>query len=143
MKDITKKYTKDGVTVVWKPSLCMHSGICFRGLPKVFDPRRKPWVEMDGAARGHDDAFGLEEGPFAIFDPYAVIIDCVTEDGLGQSALCRRQKPTFAQWAWPSPPSPAGLTSASTSTARPANWLYESSQPRRSRPRPSDRRLFH
>ena len=46
-------------------------------------------VKVDGSARRHNDAFGLEERPFAIFDPYAVIIDCVTEDGPGQSALCR------------------------------------------------------
>src|SRR5690349_12782520 len=28
----------------------MHSGICFRGLPKVFDPRRRPWVELQNAS---------------------------------------------------------------------------------------------
>lgn len=49
MMEIIKRYTKDGVTVVWKPSICTHSTVCFRGLPAVFDPRRKPWVEMDGA----------------------------------------------------------------------------------------------
>ena len=47
-KEIVKRYTKDGVTVIWKPSLCIHSGICARGLPHVFDPRRRPWVVMDG-----------------------------------------------------------------------------------------------
>jgi uncharacterized Fe-S cluster protein YjdI len=47
-KDIIKRYTKDGVTVIWKPSLCIHSGICARGLPHVFDPKRRPWVVMDG-----------------------------------------------------------------------------------------------
>ena len=47
MKNITKRYTNGEVTVVWQPGLCMHSGICFRGLGEVFDPRRKPWIEMD------------------------------------------------------------------------------------------------
>ncbi len=41
------KYSKGDVTVVWKPDICIHSGICFRGLPEVFDPRRRPWIEMD------------------------------------------------------------------------------------------------
>lgn len=44
MKDITKKYTNNELTIVWKPSQCIHSGICFKGLPAVFDPRRRPWV---------------------------------------------------------------------------------------------------
>jgi uncharacterized Fe-S cluster protein YjdI len=27
----------------------MHSTICFKGLPEVFNPRKRPWVEMQGA----------------------------------------------------------------------------------------------
>ena len=49
MRDITKKYSNGEVTIIWKPSLCKHSAICFRGLPEVFDPRRKPWIEADRA----------------------------------------------------------------------------------------------
>ena len=47
-KDIIKRYSNGEITVVWQPSLCVHSGICARGLPKVFDPRRRPWVILDG-----------------------------------------------------------------------------------------------
>jgi uncharacterized Fe-S cluster protein YjdI len=42
-------YKKDKTTVIWKPALCTHSGICFRGLPSVFDPRRKPWIVTENA----------------------------------------------------------------------------------------------
>ncbi|MFN5477395.1 MAG: (4Fe-4S)-binding protein [Sphingobacteriales bacterium] len=27
----------------------MHSGKCVRGLPLVFDPRRKPWIDAQAA----------------------------------------------------------------------------------------------
>lgn len=45
----TKRYTRDGVTVVWKPDVCIHSAICFKGLPRVFNPNKRPWVNMDGS----------------------------------------------------------------------------------------------
>jgi uncharacterized Fe-S cluster protein YjdI len=46
--DIVKRYSNGEIIVVWQPSLGVHSGICARGLPKVFDPRRRPWVILDG-----------------------------------------------------------------------------------------------
>lgn len=49
MENITKKYTNGEVTIVWKPAECIHSGICFRGLGGVFDPRKRPWVTIGGA----------------------------------------------------------------------------------------------
>lgn len=49
MKDITKKYTNGEVTIVWKPTLCIHSAICFKGLGQVFDPQKRPWVTPEGA----------------------------------------------------------------------------------------------
>lgn len=48
--NITKKYTNGEVTVVWKPALCIHSGLCVSGLPKVFNSSKSPWVEMTGAS---------------------------------------------------------------------------------------------
>jgi len=49
MSDITKKYTNGEVTIVWKPDMCIHSAICFRGLGEVFDPKKRPWVNPQGA----------------------------------------------------------------------------------------------
>lgn len=48
-KKITKKYKNNDITVVWQPHICIHSAICFRGLPAVFDPRERPWVRIEGA----------------------------------------------------------------------------------------------
>lgn len=47
---MTKKYSNGEVTVIWKPELCVHSGICARGLPGVFNPKRKPWVDALAAS---------------------------------------------------------------------------------------------
>ncbi|WP_394992060.1 (4Fe-4S)-binding protein [Emticicia sp.] len=48
-RKITKKYSNGEVTVVWQPHLCIHSTICFRGLPNVFDPRKRPWITPENA----------------------------------------------------------------------------------------------
>jgi uncharacterized Fe-S cluster protein YjdI len=47
--DITKRYSNSEITVVWKPALCIHSGACARGLIKVFDPRRRPWIVLENS----------------------------------------------------------------------------------------------
>jgi uncharacterized Fe-S cluster protein YjdI len=49
MKDITKKYTNGEVTIVWKPDLCVHSALCFKGLGEVFDPKKRPWITPEGS----------------------------------------------------------------------------------------------
>ena len=45
--EIIKNYTNNEVTVVWQPAKCIHSAICFKGLPHVFDPRKRPWVSLE------------------------------------------------------------------------------------------------
>ena len=45
-----KHYTKEHVTVVWQPKKCIHSAVCVRGLPTVFQPASKPWIKMEGAS---------------------------------------------------------------------------------------------
>jgi uncharacterized Fe-S cluster protein YjdI len=44
-----RKYTNGEITVYWKPAACIHATYCFRELIEVFDPGRRPWVDMKGA----------------------------------------------------------------------------------------------
>lgn len=52
-EDLVKEYSNEDTTVVWKPSLCQHSAKCFMGLGAVFDPRRRPWVDLTQSTSEH------------------------------------------------------------------------------------------
>ena len=47
--DKIKEYSNKDVTIVWKPEKCIHSAVCVKGLPQVFQPKEKPWVKIDMA----------------------------------------------------------------------------------------------
>lgn len=42
-----RKYKNKDITVYWKPSTCIHASACINGLPRVFNPRRRPWVKLE------------------------------------------------------------------------------------------------
>lgn len=43
-------YETDEIVVTFAPSVCRHTGVCVRGLPKVFDIRRKRWIALEAAS---------------------------------------------------------------------------------------------
>ena len=47
-----KEYANEEVTVIWKSDRCIHSENCFKGLSAVFDPNKRPWVNVQGASTG-------------------------------------------------------------------------------------------
>jgi uncharacterized Fe-S cluster protein YjdI len=49
MSKETIRYTREDITVVWKPDVCIHSAVCVKGLHAVFNPAKRPWINMDGA----------------------------------------------------------------------------------------------
>ena len=49
-KSRIKKYEKEGLTINWEPDKCIHSAICVKTLPKVYDPNAKPWIKPENAS---------------------------------------------------------------------------------------------
>ena len=41
-----KEYSNGEVTIVWQPKLCIHSGVCVRTLPKVYNTKERPWINL-------------------------------------------------------------------------------------------------
>lgn len=48
---MTKEYKKEDVTIIWNDSKCTHSAFCAKGLPSVFKPREKPWIQVDNETK--------------------------------------------------------------------------------------------
>ncbi|WP_194778396.1 (4Fe-4S)-binding protein [Pararhodonellum marinum] len=43
------EYQNGEVTILWKPKLRIHAGVCVRTLPKVYDPKARPWIKAGNA----------------------------------------------------------------------------------------------
>lgn len=42
-----QSYEAPGIVVTFDPNICRHTGICLRGLPAVFDIKRRRWVRPE------------------------------------------------------------------------------------------------
>jgi uncharacterized Fe-S cluster protein YjdI/CDGSH-type Zn-finger protein len=51
-----REYSTGEIVVEWQPRLCFHSHNCIRALPQVFDPDRRPWVDIEAASAGQIEA---------------------------------------------------------------------------------------
>mgnify|MGYP003665434121 CR=1 FL=1 len=47
---IAKEYSNGDITIIWKPQKCIHSAICVKRLPEVYNPKEKPWIKIDNAS---------------------------------------------------------------------------------------------
>lgn len=44
-----KTYSGESINVSFDPDLCQHAAECVRGLPDVFEVKRRPWIIVDNA----------------------------------------------------------------------------------------------
>lgn len=44
--DLTREYATHAIRVQWFAGRCIHSAECVRAAPMVFDPRRRPWIDL-------------------------------------------------------------------------------------------------
>lgn len=53
MEDTSKTYSNGEVTIIWKPQVCIHSTVCWKGtagLKEVFNPAERPWIKPEAAS---------------------------------------------------------------------------------------------
>lgn len=51
-----QEYRSKSFMVRFDPHVCIHSARCVSGLPSVFDVKRRPWIDVDGAEAERIDA---------------------------------------------------------------------------------------
>jgi uncharacterized Fe-S cluster protein YjdI len=101
MSDRLQVYETDQVRVSFDPKRCMHSGVCLRALPAVFDVSRRRWIDPARASAE---------------DVMAAVAKCPS--GALQSALVTAVHPSISR---PGPTTPAGdpVSIESTDPTRP------------------------
>lgn len=45
----THEYAAGEITVIWQPKKCIHAGVCVKTLPKVYNPKERPWLKPENA----------------------------------------------------------------------------------------------
>ena len=45
----TIHYSNNEITLKWQPDVCQHAAECVKRLPKVYNPKAKPWITIENA----------------------------------------------------------------------------------------------
>jgi uncharacterized Fe-S cluster protein YjdI len=51
-----ERHSNGEITVTYDPQVCTHAGRCVKGLPVVFDAKREPWIDVNGATAAEVEA---------------------------------------------------------------------------------------
>ena len=62
-------YPASGITVTFDPNVCVHSALCVRTLPRVFDVRRAQWIDAH-AGEAHAIAEAIDRCPSGALQYY-------------------------------------------------------------------------
>ncbi len=46
MYEVKKHYSNEDITVIWKPDVCKHSTKCWKASSAIFNPKRRPWIDV-------------------------------------------------------------------------------------------------
>ncbi|MGB5435440.1 MAG: (4Fe-4S)-binding protein, partial [Maribacter sp.] len=41
----------EDLAIIWRPGKCIHSGICVKKLPQVYNPKERPWIKQHNASK--------------------------------------------------------------------------------------------
>jgi len=58
-----KEYSNGEITVIWKPEVCVHSGVCVKKSPEVFRPQEKPLIKIESTT-SNEIMRTVEQCPF-------------------------------------------------------------------------------
>lgn len=47
---VAKEYRGERIAVHWEPRFCIHVANCINAEPEVFDPMRRPWIDLEPAS---------------------------------------------------------------------------------------------
>lgn len=45
----THEYVNGEIAVIWQPKKCIHAAVCVKMLPKVYNPKERPWLKPENA----------------------------------------------------------------------------------------------
>lgn len=46
MPERRKTYPNEDITVIWRPDVCIHSTKCWKSSLAIFNPKRRPWIDL-------------------------------------------------------------------------------------------------